>query len=95
MDTVLTVRTDRGVQDLRTAVDRADPSGRTMAAAVVQVDRSTPLLAVDTHRFAGVASWPAGDADAAVHTVLADLVPSTPPSIPTITALAVRSWPTH
>jgi hypothetical protein len=45
------------VYDLRRAVDRADPSRHSMAAAFVQADRSTPLIAVDTARFAGVAAW--------------------------------------
>lgn len=75
--TVLTVRTDHGVNDLRSAVERADPTGRSMAAAVVQVDRSTPLLAVDTKRFAAVAAWTSNNSDAGLHTILADLVPRT------------------
>ncbi len=80
-DTVMTVRTDRDVHDLRTAVDRADPSGHSMAAAVVQVDRSTPLLAVDTTRFSGVAAWPPGDSKADLHSILTSLVPNMPASI--------------
>jgi hypothetical protein len=55
--TVLHVKPGPSVTDLRTAVDRADPSGNSMAAAHVQSGHSTPLLAVDTTRFAGVAAW--------------------------------------
>ena len=80
-DTVLTVRTDRDVHDLRTEVDQADPSGHSMAAAVVQVDRSTPLLAVDTKRFDGVAAWSPGNSNVGLHSILTGLVPAPRPSI--------------
>ena len=55
--TVLRVQPNDQTIDLRTAVDRADPGGNSMAAVFVQNGRSTPLLAVDTDRFAGVAAW--------------------------------------
>ncbi|MDT4920834.1 MAG: hypothetical protein QOI15_1736, partial [Pseudonocardiales bacterium] len=55
--TVLKVQPGKNVLDLRTAVDRADPSGQSMAAVHVQGGASTPLLAVDTARFEGVATW--------------------------------------
>jgi hypothetical protein len=55
-ETVLTVTVPETVADLRGAVKRADPSGHSMAAAVVRTG-GTPLLAVDTARFAGVAAW--------------------------------------
>jgi putative ABC transport system permease protein len=55
--TVLRVQPSEQNIDLRGAVDRADPSGNSMAAVYVQNGRSTPLLAVDTERFAGVAAW--------------------------------------
>jgi putative ABC transport system permease protein len=80
-DTVLLVHADRAVTDLRTVVDRADPDGHSMAAAVVRVDRSTPLLAVDTARFSGVAAWPDHNSSSDLTAVLAGLVPSTRPSI--------------
>ena len=41
-----------------------------MAAAVVQVDRSTPLLAVDTKRFDGVAAWSPGNSNVGLHSIL-------------------------
>ncbi len=86
---VLTVSAGHSVTDLRTAVDRADPNGHSMAAAVVQVDRSTPLLAVDTKRFVGVGSWPSGNSSAGLHAILNNLVLQAPPPID-LTAAAVQ-----
>ena len=45
------------VHDLRIAVDRADPSGNTDAAAIVRAPRTTPVIGIDTRRFAGVGAW--------------------------------------
>jgi putative ABC transport system permease protein len=55
--TVLIVRPGAEVHDLRTAVDRADPSGQSMAVAYTNRDRLPPLIAVDTARFASVGAW--------------------------------------
>ena len=55
--TVLLVRPGAGVDDLRTAVDRADPGGHSMAVAYTQVNQLPPLIAVDTARFASVGAW--------------------------------------
>lgn len=89
-DTVLSVRPGPDVYDLRRAVDRADPSGRSMAAAVVQADRSTPLIAVDTTRFAGVGAWRPGYTATPLRQALATLRAQRPASISfTGTALAL------
>jgi hypothetical protein len=71
--TVLDVAADDRVPDLRTAVATADPDGHSMAAAIVQVDRSTPLLAVDTARFAGVAAWAPGNSATQLSAILRKL----------------------
>jgi putative ABC transport system permease protein len=55
--TVLIVRPGAGIYDLRTAVDRADPGGHSMAVAYTNRDRLPPLVAVDTARFASVGAW--------------------------------------
>ncbi len=88
-DTVLTVRADRNVPDLRTAVDHADPGGHSMAAAVVRVDRGTPLLAVDTKRFSGVAAWPSNNAGAQLNSILPRLLPTVAPPV-AVTGAALR-----
>ncbi len=46
-----------------------------MAAAYVQADRSTPLIAVDTARFAGVGAWRPGYSGHAATAVLSALRP--------------------
>jgi hypothetical protein len=79
--TVLDVVPGRHVYDLRKAVDRADPAGHSMAVARVQAAQSTPLLAVDTKRFAGVAAWHSNYADTPLQAVLAELSAGQPPSI--------------
>lgn len=79
--TVLKVVPGRTVYDLRTAVDKADPSGHSMAAAFVQPQESTPLLAVDTARFAQAATWRRGYSAQSLSTILAELNPARPPSI--------------
>ena len=68
--TVLLVRPGAQVTDLRTAVDRADPGGHSMAVAYSEADQLPPLLAVDTHRFAGVGAWVAGNTSAGLTGVL-------------------------
>jgi putative ABC transport system permease protein len=80
-NSVLLVRTAPDVHDLRTAVDRADPSGRSMAAALVRVDRGTPLLAVDTSRFRGVAAWADKNSAVDLPSVLSRLAPRAAPSV--------------
>ena len=73
-DTVLIVRPGAGVHDLRTAVDRADPSGQAMAVAHTYADQLPPLIAVDTARFAAVAAWVPGNTSAPLPSVLHRLV---------------------
>jgi putative ABC transport system permease protein len=68
--TVLVVRPGAGVRDLRTAVDRADPGGHSMAVAYTTADQLPPLIAVDTARFASVGAWVPGNASAALPSVL-------------------------
>jgi putative ABC transport system permease protein len=68
--TVLIVRPGAGVYDLRTAVDRADPGGHSMAVAYTNVDGLPPLIAVDTARFASVAAWVAGNSSTPLPSVL-------------------------
>ena len=87
--TVLRVQPAADLVSLRAAVDRADPSGNSMAAAVVQVGRTTPLLAVDTARFAKVAAWRDNYSAAPLSRLLATLHGAAPPAI-TITGDALR-----
>jgi putative ABC transport system permease protein len=68
--TVLVVRPGAGVHDLRTAVDRADPSGHSMAVAYTNLDGLPPLIAVDTARFAGVGAWVSNNAPVSLASVL-------------------------
>jgi putative ABC transport system permease protein len=68
--TVLIVHPGAGVDDLRTAVDRADPSGQSMAVAYTNVDGLPPLIAVDTARFASVGAWVRGNAPVPLRSVL-------------------------
>jgi putative ABC transport system permease protein len=76
--TVLTVQTPRGL-DLATAVDRADPGGRSAAAVLAYFGGTTTTLAVQPQRFARVAAW--GAAGAVPVDDLAVLAPSSPPPI--------------
>jgi hypothetical protein len=68
--TVLLVRPGASAGDLRTAVDRADPGGHSMAVAYTSVDQLPPLIAVDTARFASVGAWVAGNSSAPLASVL-------------------------
>lgn len=68
--TVLFVRPGAGVFDLRTAVDRADAGGHSMAVAYTNVDQLPPLIAVDTARFASVGAWVPGNSSAPLASVL-------------------------
>jgi putative ABC transport system permease protein len=68
--TVLLVRPGPGVYDLRTAVDRADPGGHSMAVAYTNVDQLPPLIAVDTARFAAVGAWVPGNSSVPLSSVL-------------------------
>jgi hypothetical protein len=82
-DTVLLVRPGPGVDDLRTAVDRADPGGHSMAVAYTNVDQLPPLIAVDTARFASVGAWVPGNSSAALPSVLHRLAdPAAPVTVP-------------
>ncbi len=72
--TVLLVRPGAGVYDLRTAVDRADPGGHSMAVAYTSVGQLPPLIAVDTARFASVGAWVPGNSSAPLPSVLHRLV---------------------
>ena len=69
-DTVLVVRPGADVHDLRTAVDRADPDGHSMAVAYTNVEGLPPLIAVDTARFASVGAWVPGNSSAPLPSVL-------------------------
>jgi hypothetical protein len=77
---VLTVRPAPGVV-LQTAVRRADPGGREAMAAVVFSSPAGQLLALDTTRFAAVASWPPGISRAGASAVAAALDPPTAPEV--------------
>jgi putative ABC transport system permease protein len=68
--TVLVVRPGAGVYDLRTAVDRADPGGHSMAVAYTNVDGLPPLIAVDTARFQSVGAWVPGNSSTPLPLVL-------------------------
>ena len=57
--TVLTVQVPSG-QDLGSAVSRADPSGNQAAGVDVYSGSGSTTLAVDSTRWAKVASWPGG-----------------------------------
>jgi hypothetical protein len=86
--TVLVVRPGAGVHDLRTAVDRADPGGHSMAVAYTNVD-NLPLIAVDTARFASVGAWVSGNSSAPLSSVLHRLAGGRPGPI-TVTGTRVR-----
>ncbi len=68
--TVLLVQPGVGVNDLRIAVDRADPGGHSMAVAYTNVARIPPLIAVDTARFASVGAWVPGNSSTPLPSVL-------------------------
>ncbi len=88
--TVLFVRPGAGVNDLRAAVDRADPGGHSMAVAYTNVDQVPPLIAVDTARFASVAAWVPGNSSAPLSSVLHRLVVRAAPVTATGTRLRLR-----
>ncbi len=89
--TVLDVRPGAGVYDLRTALDRADPGGDSMAVAYTNVDQLPPLIAVDTARFASVGAWVPGNASTPLPSVLHRLVAGqVAPVIVTGTRLRLR-----
>lgn len=71
--------------DLAGLVNRVDPSGHSAVAVATWLPSGgtlgTPLLAVDTARFAAVAHWRRDFADADLATVLARLRAGTPPPI--------------
>jgi hypothetical protein len=75
---VLDVVPGPSVADLRSAVDQADPGGHSMAAAYAEPDQSTPMIAVDAARFAGVGAWLPGNAGRPLPAVLAALDPDRP-----------------
>ncbi len=89
--TVLFVRPGTGVSDLRTAVDRADPGGHSMAVAYTNLDQLPPLIAVDTARFATVGTWVSGNSSVPLRSVLHRLAGGrTPPVTVTGTRLRLR-----
>jgi hypothetical protein len=88
--TVLIVRPGVAVDDLRTAVDRADPGGHSMAAARTQYSDLAPLIAVDTARFASVGAWVPGNSSVSLHSVLQRLADRTEPIAVTGTQLRLR-----
>jgi hypothetical protein len=79
--TVLDVIPSQTEPDLRDAVDRADPGGHSMAVAVVDSGPGTPLVAVDTRRFAGVGAWVSGNSAPGLAAVLGRLGAASPASI--------------
>lgn len=76
--TVFTVA-PTSVQHLATAVDRADPGGRSATAVLGYFSGPTALLAVQPQRFAHVAAW--GAAGAPQPGNLAAIAPRSPPPI--------------
>ncbi len=88
--TVLVVRPGAGVHDLRTAVDRADPAGHSMAVAYTNVDQLPPLIAVDTARFGSVGAWVPGNSSASLTSVLHRLSARVAPVTVTGTRLRLR-----
>lgn len=88
--TVLIVRPGAGVHDLRTAVDRADPGGHSMAVAYTNLDRLPPLIAVDTARFAAVGAWLPANSSLALAKLLHRLSDHAQPVTMTGTRLRLR-----
>ncbi len=75
---VLHVQPRPGV-NLLTAVQQADPSGKE-AMAVVDINASDGrTLAVDTSRFAAIASWPVGLSSDSAQAIARALTPTVPP----------------
>lgn len=89
-DTVLYVRPGADVYDLRAAVDRADPSGHSMAVAVTRYSRLPPLIAVDTARFAAVGAWVPNNSSLPLQSVLHRLADRARPVTVTGTRLRLR-----
>jgi len=89
-DTVLIVKPGAGVADLRTAVDRADPGGHSMAVARTSYARLPPLIAVDTARFAGVGAWVPNNASVALPVLLRRIADPVMPVTVTGTQLRLR-----
>jgi putative ABC transport system permease protein len=88
--TVLIVRPGAGVNDLRAAVDRADPGGHSMAVAYTNRDRLPPLVAVDTARFASVGAWVPANSSVPLSDVLRRLSARGKPVTVTGTKLRLR-----
>jgi putative ABC transport system permease protein len=86
---VLTVNPNAGV-DLRTAVQRADPSGHDAMGAVLVETGNTPLLALDTSRMDGIAAWRADNSASSLDKVIDWLHPHVAPSV-MITGTQVRA----
>ncbi|HEX3615005.1 MAG TPA: FtsX-like permease family protein, partial [Solirubrobacteraceae bacterium] len=89
-ENVLVVRPGAGVDDLRTAVDRADPSGQSMAVAYTSYGRLPPLIAVDTARFASVGAWVPGDSSLPLASIVRRLDDRVAPVIASGTRLRLR-----
>lgn len=89
-DTVLVVSPGAGVHDLRTAVDRADPGGHSMAVAYTSADQLPPMIAVDTARFASVGAWVPGNSSVALASVLHRLAARAAPVTVAGTRLRLR-----
>ncbi|MGH2873564.1 MAG: hypothetical protein ACRDL5_14025, partial [Solirubrobacteraceae bacterium] len=89
-DTVLVVAPGAGVYDLRTAVDRADPGGHSMAVAYTNADQLPPLIAVDTARFASVGAWVPGNSSIGLTSVLRRLAARAAPVTVTGTRLRLQ-----
>lgn len=79
--TVLDITLPGSIVDPRVPVDKADPSGHTMAAAVVSGTGGTSVLAVDPARYAGVGVWQDSYAGEPLGRILGQLAPRTPPPI--------------
>ncbi len=86
---VLLVRPGAGVNDLRTAVDQADPGGHSMAVAYTEINQQPPLIAVDTARFASVGAWVPGNSSAPLPAVLHRLAGGRAPPV-TVTGTRLR-----
>jgi hypothetical protein len=80
-NTVLYVRPGSGVDDLRQAVDRADPNGQSMAVAYTTYGLLPPLIAVDTARFQSVAAWVPGNSSVPLPALLHRLADRDPPVV--------------
>jgi putative ABC transport system permease protein len=85
---VLTVDARPGV-DFLDAVRRADPSGREAMAVVVENASDGSTLAVDSSRFAAVASWPLGLSTKSAATIATKLSRAPGPPV-TVSGSAIR-----